>query len=69
VKIVYPQSSLNSTNLSKYFNNQTGLIIGTEMDGKTKMFRVRLDKPVKVPGLSDPVTSDLWSKEYLKKAY
>lgn len=47
------------------FVGQTGEIVGVERDGRTKMYRVRLDRPVEIPGLG-PVTDDLWAAEHLK---
>jgi hypothetical protein len=48
------------------FDGKTGTIQGIEMDGGTKMYRVRLDTPVNIPGIGQ-VTDDLWSSKYLKK--
>jgi hypothetical protein len=47
------------------FIGATGEIIDTERDGSTVMYRVRLFKPVMVPGVGD-VTDDLWSGPYLR---
>jgi len=47
------------------FDGSTGNLIDVEMDGMTRMYRVKLDKPVKIEGLS-PVTEDLWAGEFLE---
>jgi hypothetical protein len=47
------------------FVGMTGTITGMEMDGRNKMWRVKLDRPVDVPGVG-PVTDDLWTSEFLK---
>jgi hypothetical protein len=47
------------------FVGQTGTVVGTEFDGRTKMYRVRLDQPVNVPGVG-MVEDDLWAGQYLK---
>lgn len=49
------------------FVGSTGRVVdNTERDGRTTMYRVRLDVPVNVPGVG-LVTDDLWAVEYLKK--
>ncbi len=65
VKISYPKFE-QGRGLAKVFHGLTGRISDVEKDGSEKMFRVRLDKPVQVPGLGK-VTSDLWASRYLKK--
>jgi hypothetical protein len=45
------------------FNGKFGTVLSSEKDG---LYRVRLDKPVNVPG-AGIVTDDLWSKDYLTK--
>lgn len=47
----------------RQYNGKFGTVIGSEKDG---LYRVRLDKPVNVPGVGI-VTDDLWSKDYLTK--
>jgi len=44
--------------LGQYFHNKTGTIISIEKDGRTNMFRVRLDSPVMLPVVGK-VTDDL----------
>lgn len=51
--------------LADPFAGQTGYVRGFEMDGRTKMYRVRLDNPVDVPGVG-LVTDDLWAGHLLK---
>lgn len=47
------------------FVGQTGTIVGQETDGRNKMYRVRLDNPVDIPGVG-VVKDDLWQGQYLK---
>jgi hypothetical protein len=50
----------------KEFVGATGEIIdNTERDGATVMYRVKLFKPVTIPGVGT-VTDDLWSGAYLR---
>jgi hypothetical protein len=50
----------------KEFIGATGEIIdNTERDGATVMYRVKLFKPVEIPGVGT-VTDDLWSGAYLR---
>lgn len=50
------------------FVGKSGTIIdNTERDGRTTMYRVRLDEPVIVPGVGQ-VTDDLWAGGRLKTA-
>lgn len=47
------------------FHGKRGMIIdNTETDGRTRMYRVRLDAPVEVP-LIGFVTDDLWAGRHL----
>jgi hypothetical protein len=55
------------TDVEKAFQGKVGSISGEERDGRTRMFRVKFNPPVQVPGV-DPVTSDLWTAEFLKPA-
>lgn len=55
------------TDIEKAFQGKVGSISGEERDGSTRMFRVKFNPPVQVPGV-DPVTSDLWTAEFLKPA-
>jgi hypothetical protein len=55
------------TDIEKAFQGKVGSISGEERDGSTRMFRVKFNPPVQIPGL-DPVTSDLWTAEFLKPA-
>lgn len=55
------------TEIERAFQGKVGTISGEERDGRTRMFRVRFQPPVQVPGV-DPVTSDLWAAEFLKPA-
>jgi hypothetical protein len=48
------------------FVGATGTVRETERDGRTKLYRVRLDEPVAVPSVGR-VTSDLWAREFLKR--
>ena len=48
------------------FSGKTGTIVGTEFDGRTRMYRVRLDTSVHVPGVG-LVADDLWSGKWLSK--
>lgn len=61
VKIVTPKGHSSF----KEFEGQTGTVIGFEMDGRTKMHRVKLDNPVNIPGLG-LVEDDIWAGEYLR---
>lgn len=48
------------------FVGQFGTVVdNTERDGRTTMFRVRLDAPVEVPGVGH-VRDDLWSGAHLR---
>ncbi len=47
------------------FVGSTGTVVNVEKDGRTAMYRVRLDSPVNVPGVG-LVTDDLWAGEYLR---
>jgi hypothetical protein len=48
------------------FIGRTGRIIdNTETDGRTVMYRVRLDSPVLIEGLGE-VQDDLWSGKLLR---
>ena len=49
------------------FVGSTGEVVGTERDGSTVMNRVRLDRPVIVPGVG-LVEDDLWANEHLRRA-
>ncbi len=64
VKVITPKDR-HQDSLAKLFEDQIGTVSEVEMDGRTKMFRVRLDSPVEVPGVGS-VTSDLWSREHMK---
>lgn len=70
VKIRYPKRCPRDAQgqlldaLGRLFDGRTGTTAGVEMDGRVKMYRVRLDAPVAVPNQA-PVTSDLWAREYL----
>jgi len=66
VKIVYKRDWDRTHGLGQYFHNKTGTIISIEKDGRTNMFRVRLDSPVMLPVVGK-VTDDLWAAEYLRK--
>lgn len=55
------------TDIEKAFQGKVGSISGEERDGRTRMFRVKFNPPVQVPGV-EPVTSDLWAAEFLKPA-
>ena len=48
------------------FAGRTGRVVGYEMDGRTRLYRVWLDRPVDVPGVG-LVTDDLWSGPWLRK--
>lgn len=48
------------------FEGQAGRIVGEERDGRTRMYRVRLDEPVNIPGVG-LVHDDLWQSQYLKR--
>jgi hypothetical protein len=48
----------------KEFEGRAGEIIGRERDGRTNMYRVKLYKPVEIPGVGK-VEDDLWSAEHL----
>jgi hypothetical protein len=48
------------------FIGKRGRVIDMEKDGPTKMWRVRFDDPVKVPGVGD-VEDDLFSGAFLRK--
>jgi hypothetical protein len=65
VKICTPKYLAN-TGLNADFDGHTGTVIATEKDGNTKLFRVKLDEPVDIPGLL-LVTDDLWSSAFLRK--
>jgi hypothetical protein len=47
------------------FVGKTGTVVGEEMDGRTRMYRVRLDEPVEIPGVG-MVEDDLWAGSFLK---
>ncbi len=49
----------------KQFVGKIGTIVNVELDGRTKMYRVKLDKPVEIPGVG-LVEDDLWAGQYLK---
>jgi hypothetical protein len=49
------------------FVGSTGTVRETERDGRTKLYRVRLDEPVEIPGYVGRVTSDLWAGQFLKR--
>lgn len=49
----------------KEFVGKTGQVVDVEKDGSTKMYRVKLDKPVEIPNVG-MVDNDLWAREYLK---
>jgi len=48
------------------FAGCTGRVVGVEHDGRTRMYRVALDRPVAVPGVGT-VSDDLWSGLWLRK--
>ena len=64
VRVVYPANELAHSSLAKVFNAATGRVVGVEMDGRTKLYRVLLDKPVEVEGVG-LVEDDLWAGRYL----
>lgn len=47
------------------FVGKTGEIVGSEKDGSTTLYRVRLDQPVDVPGVGQ-VEDDLWAGSFLR---
>ena len=47
------------------FEGKTGTVVGVEMDGQTKMVRVRLDTPVEVEHVGT-VHDDLWAGKFLQ---
>lgn len=47
------------------FIGKTGTVLYSEQDGYTRMYRVRLDKPVMVDGVG-LVEDDLWARAFLK---
>jgi hypothetical protein len=49
----------------KEFVGQLGTIIDYEKDGRTTMYRVRLDVPVEIPNVGE-VSDDLWAGSYLR---
>jgi len=65
VKLKYV-GHLKYDSFAKYFNGKTGVVRGIEKDGSTKMYRVHLDVPVRLPNVGI-VKDDLWSAEFLKK--
>ena len=71
VKIRAPKHKLRPlTGLDAAFEGQLGTVREIEMDGRTRMYRVRLDTPVSIEignGGATVVTDDLWSGEYLRR--
>jgi hypothetical protein len=61
VKIVTPKGYQSF----KEFEGCTGTVVGFEMDGRTKMHRVKLDEPVMVHGVG-LVKDDIWSGKFLR---
>jgi len=53
------------TEVGRAFQGKVGTISGEERDGRTRLFRVRFQPPILVPGVG-PVTSDLWAAEFLR---
>lgn len=47
------------------FVGKTGTVVGQEKDGSVKLYRVRLDEPVEIPGVG-LVCDDLWAGSFLK---
>lgn len=67
VHIHYPAQDLHPGSLASAFHGHAGVVIGEEPDGKTRMYRVKLDVPVPIEGM-EPVTDDLWARNYLRKS-
>ncbi len=65
VQIHYKQATLSP--IQRAFQGKIGNISGGEKDGRTLLYRVKFSPPIDVPGLSDPVTSDLWAAEFLRR--
>lgn len=65
VQIHYKQANLSP--IQRAFQDKVGYISGEEKDGRTRLYRVKFSPAITVPGMSDPVTSDLWSAEFLRK--
>jgi hypothetical protein len=51
----------------KEFVGQKGMIVDIEKDGRTTMYRVRLQTPVEIPGVG-LVKVDIWEGRSLKSA-
>jgi len=63
VKLVYPK--YDNDKWAQAFNGQTGEVYSKGDD--KNMWYVRLDNPVKIDGVDDPVKTDMWDQSYLKK--
>lgn len=50
----------------KEFVGKRGYVTGIEMDGRKRMYRVRLESPVEIPGVG-AVEDDLWSRPFLRR--
>lgn len=66
VVIRAPQYARPLRGLDLAFEKRTGVVIAEEMDGRTRMYRVRLDEPVEIGGVGT-VYDDLWSGKYLRR--
>lgn len=64
VRINY--ASPEREHFGKHFHGKTGTIIGSEKDGSTTLYRVKLDDPADVPNVGK-VEDDLWAGKFLKR--
>lgn len=48
------------------FAGKTGCVLHTEMCGRDRYYRIRLDEPVNIDGVGR-VTDDLWTAGFFKK--
>jgi hypothetical protein len=60
-------SRVKVTGGMREFVGKTGTVVGVEQDGRTTMYRVRMDEPVEVPGVGR-VTDDVWAASHVKTA-
>ena len=52
--------------MSEFVGKIGTIVDDNERDGRTKLYRVELDEPVKIDGVG-MVTDDLWAAEFLEK--
>lgn len=52
----------------KEFAGKTGRVVHKEKLGRERYYRIRMDKPVDIPGIGR-VTDDLWTSKFLRKVH